>query len=124
MNSGKAWEQGKSKLQRQPLTTGYGSSRPTSTVPAHSYTGGCIRLVALITHMGGHRHKLPCTVTGHIDNTIGYDTRGLRVLVLLTLRVVVIWRKSCHLQFMQGTICFWRSNKWAHIIDKNLSFKY
>ena len=74
----------------QLLTTDYGSSRPQSIVPAHSYTGGCIRLVALITHMGGHRHKLPPTVTGHIDNTIGYDNGGHSILVLLTLRVIVI----------------------------------
>ena len=76
--------------QNQPLTTDYDSSRPQSIVPAHSYTGGCIRLVALITHMGGHRHKLPPTVAGHIDNTIGYGNGGLSILVLLALRVNVI----------------------------------
>ena len=60
-------------IESQPLTTDYGSSRPQSIVPAHSYSGGCIRLVALITHMGGHRHKLSPTVAGHIDNTIGHS---------------------------------------------------
>ena len=40
------------KLQSQPLTTDYDSSRPQPIVPAHSYTGGCISLIALITHMG------------------------------------------------------------------------
>jgi len=79
------------QLPNQPLTTGYGSSRPHSIVPAHSYTGGCIRLVTLITHMGGHRHKLPPTVAGHINNTIEYGNGGHSILVLLTLGVNVIW---------------------------------
>ena len=82
-------------VQSQPLTTGYVSSRPQSIVPAHLYTGGCIRLVALITHMGGHRHKLPPTVAGHIYNTIRYGNGGHSILVLLTLKVVVIWRGPC-----------------------------
>ena len=84
-------------LQSQPLTTDYGSPRPQSIVPAHTYTGGCIRLVTLITHMGGHRHKLPPTIAGHIDNTIGYVNGGQIILVLLTFRVIVIWKGSCHL---------------------------
>ena len=93
------------KLQNQPLTTDYGISRPQSIVPAHSYTGGCIRLVALITHMGSHRHKLPPTVAGHIDYTIGYGNGGHSILVLLTLWVVFIWRWPYHLQFTQRTVC-------------------
>ena len=84
-------------LQSQPLTTDYGSPRPHSIVPAHSNTGGCIRLVALITHVGGYRHKLPPTVAGHIDNTIRYGNGGFSVLVLLTLGVVVIWRGPSNL---------------------------
>ena len=62
------------------LTTDYGSPRPPSIVPANSYSGGYIRLVALITHMGGHRHKLPPTVAGHIDNTIGYGNGGHSIM--------------------------------------------
>ena len=81
--------------QNQPLTTDYGSSRPQSIVPAHSYSGGCIRLVALITHMGGHRHKLSPTVAGHIDNTIWYGNGGHSIVVLLTLGENVISRGSC-----------------------------
>ena len=83
-------QQDTGKLQNQPLTTDYVSSRPQSIVPAHSYSGGYIRLVALITHMVGHRHKLPPSVAGHIDNTIGYGDGGDSILVLLTLRVIVI----------------------------------
>ena len=77
-------------LQSQPLTTDYVSSRPQSIVPTHSHSGGYIRLVALITHMGGHRHKLPPTVAGHIDDTIGYGNGSYSILVLLTLGVIVI----------------------------------
>ena len=84
-------------LQSQPLTTDYGSSRPQSIVLTHSYSGGCIRLVALITHMGGHRYKLPPTVAGHIDNTIGYGNGGHSIMVLLTLGVIVTWRWPCHM---------------------------
>ena len=81
----------------QLLTTDYGSPRPHSIVPAHLYTGGCIRLVALLTHMRGHRHKLHPTVAGHIDNTIGYGDRGYNILIMLTLRVAIIWMWPCQL---------------------------
>jgi len=74
-------------------------SPQTTVLPDHSPLSLHTRTVEVAlgwnTHMGGHRHKLPPTVAGHIDYTIGYSNGGHSILVWLTLGVVVIWKGAC-----------------------------
>ena len=94
------------------FTTGYGSSRPCTIVPAHPYTGGNIGLIALTAHIGCYRHKLPPTVAGHKYFTIEDGNGSHRILVVLTVGItIIIWKEAWPPQGTQGTACWEGINK-------------